>query len=128
MSISNAVHCESCESNVVPYSLEEVRGHLVQHPGWELQATGWTITRDFVFQDFYHTMAFVNAVAWVANQEGHHPNLEIGPRHCRVSFQTHSVCGLTRNDFICAAKVDALIAAYQHGHYPQWSSQISLNS
>ena len=53
-------------------------------------------------------MAFVNAVAWIANVEDHHPDLEVGYDYCRVTFATHSIGGLSENDFICAAKVDAL--------------------
>ena len=55
-------------------------------------------------------MAFVNAVAWVANSEGHHPDLEVNFNKCTVNFITHAVDGLTENDFICAAKVDALLS------------------
>ena len=55
-------------------------------------------------------MAFVNALAWIAHSEDHHPDLEVGYRHCRVRFSTHSVGGLSENDFICAARVDALLS------------------
>jgi 4a-hydroxytetrahydrobiopterin dehydratase len=53
-------------------------------------------------------MAFVNAVAWIAHVEDHHPDLEVGYGHCLVTFSTHTVSGLSDNDFICAAKIDAL--------------------
>ena len=55
-------------------------------------------------------MGFVNAVAWIANQEGHHPDLEVGYNHCLVRYTTHAIGGLSENDFICAAKVDKLLA------------------
>ena len=64
--------------------------------------------RSFGFEDFYRTKGFVNAVAWIANAEDHHPDLELGYNYCRVTFSTHSIGGLSDNDFICAAKVDAL--------------------
>jgi len=76
--------------------------------GWRIAEDGRSIRRAFGFPDFYETMAFVNAVAWIANSEDHHPDLEVGYDYCRVTFSTHSVGGLSENDFICAAKVDAL--------------------
>jgi 4a-hydroxytetrahydrobiopterin dehydratase len=53
-------------------------------------------------------MAFVNAIAWMAHQENHHPDLEVGYNHCLVRYSTHAIAGLSENDFICAAKVDQL--------------------
>jgi 4a-hydroxytetrahydrobiopterin dehydratase len=69
------------------------------------------IYRDFEFKNYYKTMAFVNAVAWIAHQENHHPDLFVGYNRCRVQYTTHAIAGLSENDFICAAKVDALINA-----------------
>ncbi len=76
--------------------------------GWRMAEDGRSLRRAFSFADFYETMAFVNAVAWIANAEDHHPDLEVGYDYCRMSFSTHTVGGLSENDFICAAKVDAL--------------------
>jgi len=76
--------------------------------GWHLDAGRQVLTRDFNFESFHATMAFVNAVAWIAHVEDHHPDLEVGYSRCRLTFSTHSVGGLSENDFICAAKVDAL--------------------
>ena len=77
-------------------------------PGWRIADDGLSLRRAFAFQDFFETMAFVNALAWIANVEDHHPDLEVGYDYCRITFSTHSVGGLSENDFICAAKVDAL--------------------
>jgi len=77
-------------------------------PGWRIAPDGRSIRRDFSFANFYETMAFVNAVAWIANTGDHHPDLEVGYNYCRMAFSTHSVGGLSENDFVCAAKVDAL--------------------
>ena len=77
-------------------------------PQWHLDAERQVLTRDFKFDNFHATMAFVNALAWIAHVEDHHPDLEVGYGHCRVTFSTHSVGGLSENDFICAAKIDAL--------------------
>jgi 4a-hydroxytetrahydrobiopterin dehydratase len=90
----------------------EAAGNLMSQldDGWNLADNGLEISRDFEFKDFHQTMAFVNAVAWIAHREDHHPDLEVGYGRCRVRFSTHAVGGLSQNDFICAAKVDELLA------------------
>ncbi len=67
------------------------------------------IRRLFTFKGFHQTMAFVNAVAWIAHRENHHPDLEVGYNRCLVRYRTHAIGGLSENDFICAAKVDRLL-------------------
>jgi 4a-hydroxytetrahydrobiopterin dehydratase len=89
-------------------SVSEVTTQLVALPGWSLSDDGKTISKDFLFKNFYHTMAFANAIAWMANQNDHHPDMELGYGHCLVRYSTHDVGGLSINDFICAAKVEAL--------------------
>ncbi len=76
--------------------------------GWEFEADNTGIFRQFRFADFLHALAFVNALGFIAEQENHHPDLELGWGRCRVRFSTHDVGGLSMNDFICAAKTDAL--------------------
>ena len=73
---------------------------------WQLEVG--SISRQFRFANYYETMAFVNAVAWVSHREDHHPLLEVGYNRCTVRYSTHSVQGLSENDFICAARIDAL--------------------
>jgi len=87
---------------------EQAAELLKQIEGWAESAG--ELSRSYQFKDFYQTMAFVNAVAWVANTENHHPDLEVGYNTCKVRYSTHAVGGLTENDFICAAKVNALLA------------------
>ncbi|NIP72948.1 MAG: 4a-hydroxytetrahydrobiopterin dehydratase [Gammaproteobacteria bacterium] len=87
--------------------IAELRKEL--HPDWGVEEDGKRITRGFEFKNFYHTMAFVNALAWIANQEDHHPDLEVSYKRCIVHFTTHALGGLSENDFICAAKADALL-------------------
>jgi len=77
-------------------------------PEWKLNDTASGIERTFRFDDYYRTLAFVNALAFIAHREDHHPDLEVGYNRCTVRFSTHSVKGLSENDFICAAKIDAL--------------------
>jgi 4a-hydroxytetrahydrobiopterin dehydratase len=73
---------------------------------WSVE--GNTIVRSFGFADYYETMAFVNAIAFVAHGEDHHPDLVVSYNRCTVRFSTHSVGGVTENDLVCAAKADAL--------------------
>ncbi len=87
----------------------EVTQHLSAAPGWVL--AGDAIERSFEFPDFHRTMAFVNAVAWVAHVQDHHPSMQVAYNHCTLRFNTHSVAGISINDFICAAKADALLCS-----------------
>src|SRR5690606_14261363 len=101
--------CVPCEGGVEPLSRAEAESLLKQlDPAWQLAEDGKSIHREYKFRNFYRTMSFVNAVAHIANSEEHHPDLEIGYGYCRVKFNTHAIGGLSENDFICAAKVDAL--------------------
>lgn len=69
---------------------------------------GNKLEKTFRFKNFYETMAFTNAVAWIAHREDHHPELEISFSRCRVGWGTHTSGGISRNDIICAAKVDKI--------------------
>ena len=86
----------------------EAQRLLTELRGWELDDSTTAIHRSFKFNNYYETIAFVNALAWIAHREDHHPDLEVGYNRCRVRFSTHSVQGLSENDFICAAKIDVL--------------------
>jgi 4a-hydroxytetrahydrobiopterin dehydratase len=79
-------------------------------PEWKVAADGKSITRRYEFENYYRTLAFVNAVAFVAHAEDHHPDLEVKYGSVNVLFSTHDAGGITENDFICAAKCDALFA------------------
>jgi 4a-hydroxytetrahydrobiopterin dehydratase len=78
------------------------------HPDWILDLDSGRISRELRFADYYQTMAFVNAVAWIAHQQDHHPDMDVHFNRCVVHLSTHAVDGLSRNDFICAARIDAL--------------------
>jgi len=86
----------------------DIATHLKQVDGWSL--VNGAIEKTFSFADYHRTMAFVNAVAWIAHREDHHPDVAFGYNRCTLRFNTHSVGGISLNDFICAAKVDALAA------------------
>jgi 4a-hydroxytetrahydrobiopterin dehydratase len=103
-------HCAPCEGGVKPFDDTEAKRHLKElAEGWEIVDGGKTIRKTFSFKGFNKTMGFVNAAAWIANQEGHHPDIKLGFNYCEMNWQTHAIDGLSINDFICAAKVDALL-------------------
>lgn len=86
-----------------------VRELLPDVPQWERGEGGIALTRTFRFNDYHRTMAFVNALAYVAHREDHHPDLAVHYDRCVVRYSTHDVGGLSENDFICAAKADLLV-------------------
>lgn len=100
--------CLACEAGVPPLTAEKITTLLTEIPNWNVNSEKTQITRRFSFKNFYKTMSFVNAVAWVANQENHHPDMEVGYNYCVVNYSTHAINGLSENDFICAAKINAL--------------------
>ncbi|HNX50898.1 MAG TPA: 4a-hydroxytetrahydrobiopterin dehydratase [Thermoanaerobaculaceae bacterium] len=110
MAILSNQHCVLCEGGTPPLSRDEAARFLDETPRWSLDENATAVSREFCFEDFYQTVAFVNAVAWIANQEGHHPDLEVSYNRCLVRYRTHAIGGLSENDFICAAKVDTLLS------------------
>jgi len=104
--MSNLLHAR-CQSDVHPMSDAEIRNHLTAVSGWHVK--DGAIEKTFSFKNYYETIAFVNAVAWVSHHEDHHPDLAVGYNRCKVTYSTHSVGGLSENDFICAAKVERLM-------------------
>ena len=106
--------CVPCHGGVSALSADEAKNMLTRllqdggAGGWQIIEDGKALKREFKFADFYRAMSFVNAVAHVANAEDHHPDIECGWGYCRIRFQTHAIGGLHENDFICAAKIDAL--------------------
>ena len=98
--------CKPCEGGVAPLTAEQVRPMLKGIQGWALE--GQEIVKTYRFKNYYETMAFVNAAAWVSHREDHHPDMKVGYDQVRVAYVTHAIAGLSENDFICAAKLDAL--------------------
>jgi len=99
--------CVPCEGGTRPLDDASVKNYLTQLPGWK--KINQEIVKVFSFKNYYETIAFVNAVAFIAHQEDHHPDLEVSYKTCKVRFSTHAISGLSENDFICAAKVNGLI-------------------
>lgn len=101
-------HCTPCEGGQPPLLAEEIKQYLQRTPEWQVNKANTAISRHFKFKGFQKTMFFINAISWISNQEGHHPVIEMGYDYCTVSYSTHAINGLSKNDFVCAAKVDAL--------------------
>jgi 4a-hydroxytetrahydrobiopterin dehydratase len=101
-------HCIARKGSEHKLTQARVRELLPDIPGWELVEDGHALSKTFKFKDYYRTMAFVNALAFIANREDHHPDLSVHYDRCVVRFSTHDVGGLSENDFICAAKAEAL--------------------
>lgn len=99
--------CKPCEGRTPSLSPTEVDSLMQQLEGW--QRLDHLINKTYHFKNYYQTMAFVNAVAWLSHSEDHHPNLAVTYNSCQVEYTTHAINGLSENDFICAAKVDALL-------------------
>lgn len=100
--------CRPCEGGVAPLTLDAASKLLQQLDGWQLQDK--QINKHYAFKNYYQTMAFANAVAWVSHQEDHHPDMIVGYNHCDITYTTHAIGGLSENDFICAAKIDKLFS------------------
>jgi 4a-hydroxytetrahydrobiopterin dehydratase len=99
--------CKPCEIGTLPMEQAEITRMMGALNQWE--QAGKEITKTFRFKNYYETMAFVNATAWISHREDHHPDLEVGYNQCRVRYSTHAIGGLSENDFICAAKIDSLL-------------------
>jgi len=102
-----AAHCKPLEGKQAMRE-DAVRAQLAELPSWA--SDGKRIHRTFKFADYWETIAFVNALAYAVHREDHHPELVIGYDKVEVRFDTHSVGGISLNDFICAAKSDAIYA------------------
>ncbi len=101
-------HCISIDQGLTLLNNKQIDDYLTQLDSWQSNKQGNIIEKEFRFRDFYQTVAFVNAIAWIANRENHHPDLQVGYNRCLVSYTTHDVDGLSVNDFICAARIDTL--------------------
>jgi 4a-hydroxytetrahydrobiopterin dehydratase len=103
-------HCEPCEGGVPPLEPDAATDLMkALDDGWERTTDGKAIIRLFEFAGYHRTISFVNAVAWVAETEGHHPDLKVLYGKVEVLYMTHAIGGLSQNDFICAAKIDRLV-------------------
>jgi 4a-hydroxytetrahydrobiopterin dehydratase len=101
--------CQVCEGGMPPLTNAQAEKLLEEIPFWERSKDNKFLMRSFSFKGFYQVMGFINALAYVVQKEGHHPDVEFGYNYCRVKFTTHAINGLSENDFICAAKINRLV-------------------
>jgi 4a-hydroxytetrahydrobiopterin dehydratase len=104
----NLLHQKCQNQGVSRMGEAEIHSHLGQVSGWHVK--DGAIEKTFSFKNYHETIGFVTALAWIANTEDHHPDLSVTYDRCVVRFNTHTVKGISVNDFICAAKADALVA------------------
>ncbi len=101
-------YCVACEAGMPPMDMEQARQMIEQVPGWELKEDEKKLARRFKLKDFKAAMMFVNRVADLAEEEGHHPDIYISWNRVRLELTTHAIKGLSENDFIMAAKINEL--------------------
>jgi len=98
--------CKDLPPGTPPLARARIDALLKEVPGWGYD--GKVIGKTFSFKNYYETIAFINAAAWIVHREDHHPDMNVSYNRCRVEFSTHSIGGISENDFICAAKIEAL--------------------
>lgn len=101
--------CVACTEETPRVTPAEVTRLLADLPGYKADMLVGSISKVYELENFYETMAFVNAVAYIAHAEDHHPDLAVSYNRCVVTYSTHAIGGLSENDFICAAKIEALL-------------------
>ncbi|MGZ5562738.1 MAG: 4a-hydroxytetrahydrobiopterin dehydratase [Halobacteriota archaeon] len=99
-------HCVPCEVGTQPFDLETIQGLLPMVPMWKPNDATKKIARSFRFKDFVESMHFINKVAEMAEEEGHHPDIFVSYNYVKICLTTHNIGGLSENDFIMAAKID----------------------
>jgi 4a-hydroxytetrahydrobiopterin dehydratase len=100
--------CVPCQGGIPPLPRPQAERYLNETPGWALDKDGIKISRKFTFGDFVKALDFVNKVGALAEEQGHHPDIAFGWGYAEIVFYTHKIQGLHENDFVMAAKVNAL--------------------
>lgn len=106
MSAAGERGCRPPPAGTAPLTPAQIKTGLARLPGWEYADR--TISKTFSFDDYAATIAFANAVAGIAEREDHHPEMLVGYDKCRVAYHTHSIGGISQNDLVCAAAIEAL--------------------
>jgi 4a-hydroxytetrahydrobiopterin dehydratase len=109
--LKQSLHTQHCNTESPPHLLNQelINQYLEEIPQWDFSPGESSISRRYTFKNYYKVLAFVNAAAWIAQQENHHPEISFGYNKCTILYTTHSANGLTLFDFICAAKTDQLL-------------------
>jgi 4a-hydroxytetrahydrobiopterin dehydratase len=100
--------CIACEGGVKPLSRENAQDYVDEVFGWQMDAEAKKISKEFKFKDFVEAIDFVSRVADIAEEEGHHPDIHIFYNKVLLELSTHSIGGLSENDFILATKINNL--------------------
>lgn len=101
--------CENIPKGQKGLVIPTIESYLNMLPGWDVSLDYASIHKTFGFKNYHQTVAFVNAVTWVAHKEDHHPTICFGYNECTITLKTHSIKGLSQNDMIVAAKINALL-------------------
>jgi 4a-hydroxytetrahydrobiopterin dehydratase len=104
--------CVPCEGNIPPFSTSEIHKYLKKVDGWEVKSNNdknFYLTKNFKFKNFVESQNFVNKVAYIAEEEKHHPDILFGWGYCEIKIFTHAIKGLAESDFVLAAKIDKII-------------------
>lgn len=101
-------HCIPCEGGVQPFTRQKAQEYLKEVPDWNLSEDSKQVSKEFEFESFKDSIAFVNKVADLAESESHHPDIEIHYKKVVLTLTTHAIGGLSENDFILAAKINQL--------------------
>ena len=102
-------HCQEIQKGSKPLIIPRVESHLAQMQGWVAPLNYFYIEKTYTFKNYHQTIAFVNAITWIAHKEDHHPEIKFGYNQCTVNLSTHSIKGISQNDVIMAAKIDQLL-------------------
>lgn len=102
--------CVPCEGGIPALDRAAAETLLAKlDPRWKLRDDARCLIAEFEFQNYFRTTAFINAAIWIAHQEDHHPEITFGYKTATIRYWTHAIDGLSENDYICAAKIDALL-------------------
>ena len=100
--------CVPCQGGINPLPSDEAEEYKTQIPKWELAEKSSKLKREFKFDNFKHSLKFIERVGAIAEEEGHHPDIEFGWGYARIYIYTHEIDGLHENDFILASKIDLI--------------------
>ena len=106
--------CVPCEGGVMPFDISEIHKYQKKVDGWEITKNKeeiFFLYKKFEFENFLKSQDFVNEVGKVSEKEGHHPDISFGWGYAEIKVTTHAIKGLSKNDFILAAKIDKIISA-----------------
>ena len=103
--------CVACEGDAIPFDVSEIHKYQKKVDGWNITKNEkeiFFLIKKFIFKNFFESQKFINDVGKIAEQEGHHPDINFGWGYAEIKITTHAIQGLSENDFILAAKIDQI--------------------